>query len=308
MWKMAFKERTESDELKLFRSLNNRMVLPSKEKKIYLYLEKGYKGEVIFDQLTERLDANKFLILNDLRMETNSTNFQIDTSIISQEIFFPCEVKNYEGDYYYKSDQFYAMNDTEIQNPLDQIKRSDTLLRQKLHKKRYPLPIKSNVFFVNPAFTLYQAPLEKPIIYPTQLTRFFEELNSKPSILNYNHYKLAEYLTKEHKTFSPYTRLPPYNYEHLKKGPSCVSCFSLSVIAAETKLICRACGCVEKVEDGILRCVRELQLLFPNKKITTNLVFEWCKVIESRKQLRRILKKHYKTIGTRHFTYYIIKE
>jgi hypothetical protein len=67
---MAFKERIESEELKLFRSLNNRMVLLSKEKKIYLYLEKGYKGEVIFDQLTERLDPKKFLILNDLRLET----------------------------------------------------------------------------------------------------------------------------------------------------------------------------------------------------------------------------------------------
>jgi hypothetical protein len=53
------------------------MVLPSKEKKIYLYLEKGYKGEVMFDQLTdERLDAKKFLVLNDLRLETNSSNFK----------------------------------------------------------------------------------------------------------------------------------------------------------------------------------------------------------------------------------------
>lgn len=124
---MAYKERIESEELKLFRSLNNRMVLPSKEKKIYLYLEKGYKGEVMFDQLTdERLDPKKFLVLNDLRLETNSTNFQIDSFLIGQGTHFPCEVKNYEGDYYYKSDQFYVMNDTVIQNPLDQIKRSDT--------------------------------------------------------------------------------------------------------------------------------------------------------------------------------------
>jgi hypothetical protein len=82
MWNMAYKERIESDELKVFRFLNNRMVLPSKEKKTFLYLEKGYKGEVMFDQLTdERLDPKKFLVLNDLRLATNSTNFQIDSSL-----------------------------------------------------------------------------------------------------------------------------------------------------------------------------------------------------------------------------------
>jgi hypothetical protein len=305
MWKMAYKERIESEELKLFRSLNNRMALPSKEKKIYSNLEKGYNGEVMFDQLTDRLDPNKFLILKDLLLETNSTNFQIDSFIISQGTNFPCEVKNYEGDYYYKSDQFFAMNDIEIQNPLDQIKRSDTLLRQMFQKKKYSTSLKSNVFFVNPAFTLYQAPMNKPIVYPSQLPKYFEELNARSSILDENHYKLADYLVKEHKIASPHSRLPPYNFEQLNKGLTCSSCHSFSVKAGETKILCSICGCVEFVEDAILRSINELQLLFPEIKITTNLVFEWCKVIESKKQIRRILKKNFTIVGTRQSTYYM---
>ncbi|SDL92848.1 nuclease-related domain-containing protein [Bacillus sp. OK048] len=301
---MAYRERTESDEIKLFRYLDIRTVLPSKEKTIYLNLEKGYKGELMFDQFTEGLDKSKFLIVNDLLLETNCTTFQIDASIISQEIFLPCEVKNFEGDYYYRSDHFYAMNDFEIQNPLDQIKRSGTLLQQVFQKKKVPFSINSKVFFVNPAFTLYQAPLEKPIIYPTQLQNYFEELNAKPSILRDNHYVLADYLVKEHKTQSPYTRLPPYKYEQLKKGLSCLVCHSLSVSSDGTITVCHSCGCVEKVEDALLRSVKELQLLFPDIKITTNLVFEWCKVIDSKKQIRRILKKHYQIMGARHSTYY----
>jgi Nuclease-related domain len=280
------------------------MVLPSKEKNIYLHLEKGYKGEVMFDQQTERLNPKKFLILNNLRLETNSTNFQIDTFIISQGTHFPCEVKNYEGDYYYKSDQFFAMNDTEIQNPLDQIKRSDTLLRQVFQKKKYSITLKSNVFFVKPAFTLYQAPLDKPIIYPTQLVRYLEELNERPSFLNDDHYKLADELVKEHRPSSPYTRVLPYTYENLKKGFTCGSCYSFGILPGETVLICNTYGRVEKVEDAILQSVMELQLLFPDIKIITNLVFEWCKVIESKKQIRRVLKKNYTKIGNRHCTYY----
>jgi hypothetical protein len=42
MWNMAYKERYESEEFKLFRSLNYRMVLAGKEKNIYLQLEKGW--------------------------------------------------------------------------------------------------------------------------------------------------------------------------------------------------------------------------------------------------------------------------
>jgi hypothetical protein len=306
MWKMAYKERIESDEYKLYKSLNNRKVLSFKEKINYLNLEKGFKGEVMFDQIIEKnLDSRKFLVLNDLLLETNSTNFQIDSFIISEGTNFPCEVKNFEGDYYFESDQFFAINETEIQNPLDQIKRSDTLLRQMFQKKKYSTSLKSNVFFVNPAFTLYQAPMHKPIIYPTQLTKYFEELNAMPSVLNENHYKLADYLVKEHKITSPYTRLPPYTYEQLNKGLTCYSCHSFSVKAGETKILCSLCGCIELVEDGILRSIRELQLLFPEIKITTNLVFEWCKVIDSKKQIRRILKKNFTVVGKRHSTYYM---
>jgi hypothetical protein len=301
---MAFRERRESDELKIFRLLNYRSILPSKEKLFYANLEKGFKGEVMFDQLTEGLDPNKFLILNDLLLETNSTTFQIDSFLISQGTHFPCEVKNFEGDFYYKTDQFFAMNDTVIQNPLDQIKKSDTLLLQFLQKKKYSISLKSNVFFVNPSFTLYQAPLDKPIIYPTQLNKYFEKLNKRNSILTDDHYKLAEDLVKEHKTISPYTRLPKYDYYQLKKGPSCLLCHSFVVSFDGTFFNCHSCGCLEYVDDAILRVVGELQLLFPDIKITTNLIFEWLKVIESRKQIRRILKKHYQIMGVRHATYY----
>ncbi|MFS0776370.1 nuclease-related domain-containing protein [Neobacillus sp. 3P2-tot-E-2] len=301
---MAFRERKESDELKIFRLLSYRSILPSKEKLLYANLEKGFQGEVMFDQFTEGLDPNKFLILNDLLLETNSTTFQLDSFLISQGTHFPCEVKNFEGDFYYKSDQFHAMNDTVIQNPLDQIKKSNTLLLQFLQKKKYSISLKSNVFFVNPSFTLYQAPLDKPIIYPTQHAKYFEELNKRSSILTDDHYKLAEDLVKEHKTTSPYSRLPPYDFYQLKKGPSFMLCHSYAVSFDGKIFICHSCGCLEYVDDAILRAVGELQLLFPDIKITTNLIFEWFKVIESRKQIRRILKKHYQKMGLKHVTYY----
>jgi hypothetical protein len=81
MWNMAYKPRTESEELLILRSLNTRMNLSVKDKQHYFNLKKGYEGEEMFDTLTENLQCECF-ILNDLLLKTNNTIFQIDTLII----------------------------------------------------------------------------------------------------------------------------------------------------------------------------------------------------------------------------------
>src|ERR1700748_3760767 len=97
---MPYKSRTKSAELLILKSLNIRMNLSEKDKQHYFNLEKGYKGEVLFDSLTEKLHCECF-ILNDLLLNLNNSTFQIDSLIISPEAIYLFEVKNYEGDYYY---------------------------------------------------------------------------------------------------------------------------------------------------------------------------------------------------------------
>jgi len=301
---MIAKVRTESEKLIILRSLNTRMELADKDTKHYLNLEKGYEGEVKFDSLTETIQGER-LIINDLCLEFNHTEFQIDTLMISQNTIHPFEVKNYEGDYKYESGNFRILSGTEILNPLSQLKRSETLLRQLLPKLGFQSPVKGNLIFINPNFTLYQAPLDEPITYPTQLNRFLHNINHTPSKLQARHKKLAEQLISMHKTDSSYTKLPSYRYEHLRKGITCSICRSFFLFqSGEKKLVCHDCGMEETIEAAILRGVNELKLLFPDIKITTNLVYEWCQVIGSRKMIGRILKKHFKMTGYGQWTHY----
>ncbi|MFJ7727059.1 nuclease-related domain-containing protein [Neobacillus sp. NPDC097160] len=124
----TLKTRSEPTELIKLRFLNARMMLGPKEKRYYFNLEKGYQGEVMFDQLTQKLQ-NDLYIINDLRLESNNAEFQIDTLIIAQETIYPFEVKNHEGDYYYEAGNFFSMlTEDEIKNPLDQLKRSKWFL------------------------------------------------------------------------------------------------------------------------------------------------------------------------------------
>ncbi|KAB2329253.1 NERD domain-containing protein [Cytobacillus depressus] len=303
---MYLKPRAVSNELEILRSLNIRMNLPAKDRKHYLNLEKGYQGEAIFDQLTAKLQCDVY-ILNDLCFEFNRSVFQIDTLIISQNTIFPIEIKNYEGDYHYDPEVFRRVSSNyEITNPLDQLKRSMTLLRSLLKFHGIHQPIEGYVTFVNPEFTLYQAPLNTSMILPTQLNRFNKTLNEMTSKLSNQHKKLADLLISLHQTESPYTRLPTYNYEHLKKGISCISCYSYEVaVIAEKKIVCDKCSCVEDVNSAVLRNVEELKTLFPDKKLTTTRVHEWCKVIKSKKTIRRILIQNLRSVGESHLRYFV---
>ncbi|MBV7509718.1 NERD domain-containing protein [Bacillus sp. sid0103] len=300
-----YKPRLKSKELRILSALNARMELSSKDKQHYAYLEKGYKGEVVFDQLTSKLE-NDLYVLNDLCLEHNKSFFQIDTLVIAQHTIYPFEIKNYEGDYRYKLGNFYPkLSKDEIKNPLDQLKWIKALLRPLLKNLGFYLSIEGDVTFVNPSFTLYQAPLNEPIIHPTQLNALMKKLNEIPSKLTHRHKMLADQLISMHQTESPYTRYPPYNYNSLQKGVTCAICHSFVLCVEEKKLfVCDRCGHEETVDSAVLRCVEELVLLFPDIKITTNVVHEWCGVIESKKLIRRVLVQNYTLIGFGQWSYY----
>ncbi|WP_445488357.1 hypothetical protein [Niallia sp. 03133] len=60
----------------------------------------------------------------------------------------------------------------------------------------------------------------------------------------------------------------------------------------------------EAVESAIIRCGEEFKLLFPEGKITTTVIYEWCKVIYSKRKIRRVLEKYFKKVGTNWGSYY----
>jgi hypothetical protein len=160
--------------------------LSTKEKQYYINLEKGYEGEKKFEKLLEN-QLRDFLILSDLLLEKNNTVFQIDSTLIFQKKIHLFEVKNYEGDFYIEKDIWYSRSGTEINNPLEQLKRSESLFRRLLQDLRLTLPVEAHLIFINPEFTLYQAPMNLPIILPTQLNHFIKKINMTSSKLNGSH-------------------------------------------------------------------------------------------------------------------------
>ncbi|MBM7620109.1 ribosomal protein S27AE [Bacillus tianshenii] len=300
---MIYKSRTESAELLMFKSLGVRMELPEKDKLHYLSLQKGYDGEVMFDTFTEKLQS-ECLILNDLLFKINNTVFQIDSLIITAAVIHFYEVKNFEGDFYYESDRLYTKSKTEINNPLTQLNRGVSLFRQLLQSLGINMKIDPSVVFINPAFTLYQTPLDKPFIFPTQLYRHLNGIDKTSAKLSTKHKQLAAQLVSLHCADSPYKQIPAYTFEGLRKGMLCFKCASISLAVVGHNCVCGECGYVEKVGEAVMRSVKEFRLLFPGVRISTRIIHEWCGGLLSRKRIKNVLEKNFKRVGVRQWTFF----
>lgn len=300
---MILKTRTESDELKLLKQLDTRMDLSNQLKQYYSNLEKGYEGELKFDRWLENVQ-NEHFIINDLLLNFSNTVFQIDSLLITNERIYLFEVKNYEGDYYIENDLWYSIKGNEIKDPLLQLKRSESLLRTFIQTLNLNFSIEAYLVFINPEFTLYQTPLNFPAIFHSQLNRFIQHINTNSIKLQNKHTVLANYLISHHLIDSPFTRLPDFQYEQLQKGITCASCGLFMKVMSVKNVRCNNCCSIEKVDSAVMRNVEQFVLLFPTEKITTNIIHDWCKIIESKKTIRRILTKHLKFVGFGRHTYF----
>ncbi|MCM3123085.1 MULTISPECIES: nuclease-related domain-containing protein [unclassified Mesobacillus] len=301
---MAFKERNEPIILSKLRILNKRLALSDEEKRYLSNLEKGYQGELQFDAMTETLTSN-CLILNELLLEVEKATFQIDTLIIFADTLYVFEIKNNHGDYLYKQEGLTSTTTgASMKNPLDQLNRTKLLFKKLLNQLGYNFKLQGSVVFVNPEFTLYHAQPELPFIFPTQIKRLLNHLNNQPGKVSTNHNKLASKLVSIHQTDSLSNKLPSFHYDELKKGITCLECESFAVTASHKFLECDDCGRRELIESAVIRTVSELMILFPNKEITSNTIQEWCKVINSKKKIRRILLKNFDTKGSKQWRKY----
>lgn len=88
-------------------------------------------------------------------------------------------------------------------------------------------------------------------------------------------------------------RIPEYTYGQLRKGIICSSCTSFLASFTQGYLACGECGSKEKVDTAVLRSAKEYAVLFPDRKMTTNTIVDWCGGVCSRKVVQRILVKNY---------------
>lgn len=292
-------------ELQILQLLSPRKNFSYKEKQTFNNLMKGYNGEKQFYTLLKKHLSSSGIILSDLLLEINNSVFQIDNVLVRNKTIFQFEVKNYDGEFYIENGDWYiAGTRKEISNPLLQLKKSNYLLRQLLQKLGYNLQVRPYLVFINQEFTLYQLPLKLPIILPNQLNRFIKNLNNTPVNTHKYHTDIARDLVASNIKDSSYENLPEYDYHQLRKGMTCPKCYTFLIRYNKQHVKCENCGHIENIQSAILRSTCEFKLLFPNKKITTSVIFDWCELDLSKFTIRQVLSNHLKQIYKGRYTHY----
>ncbi len=298
------KERVESTELKVLRSLGARVQLAAPDAKQLDILLKGWKGEEEFDRWVNTI-VEDWHILNDLLLSHQGTIFQVDSLIFSGTALYLFEIKNYQGDFYIQGDAWYTFSGNEIKNPILQLKRTENLMRQLLKEHGFDVRIEANLIFVNPEFCLFQAPKNLPIILPGQMNRFRGKLLNHTSPIKQSHLNLAKKLVSLHMEEDPFPRNYEYPYEQLEKGLVCPQCKEFYHTVIHSLVVCEHCGGRETLEDAVVGAVEEIRMLFPGMGTTVALIQDWCRIIKDRRTIQQILKKHFEIERRGRATHYL---
>ncbi|MCC5895345.1 MAG: NERD domain-containing protein [Alkalibacterium sp.] len=302
----VMKMREEPILLAILNALSKRMTLSYEEKQSKINMEKGFIGEMQFDQLMTESAESEAVVLQDLLLRIKGNSVQVDALMLTQDVVYLYEIKNYDGEYVMKSGQLYTVLSQEISNPLTQLNRTSSLLRQLFQSWSINMTIEANIVFVNPSFMLYQANPDDPIIFLNQIKRHFFQISQQQAFrsgLPKKVTQLAERLSEKHQKEVPFQKqLPDYNYDGLRKGLLCRQCGSFEVEVTQRSCRCERCGYKETLDEVILCHIKEYKLLFPQEKVTTNLIYEWCAKSVTKKRIQQILNKYYRkkgqTIGT----------
>ncbi|WP_277631378.1 nuclease-related domain-containing protein [Atopococcus tabaci] len=300
---MILKTRTKSVTHRVYELLHHRMNLSAKEKRDYENQVKGFEGELQFDSFMEPYHKTG-IVLNGLNLSNGDYEFQVDCCVVLNEILYLYEVKNYGGSYYYKDGQIYSQSGYLLLSPLGQTDRSMVHFHNKLRSLGFRVQIKPYVVFVHPDFFVHSLPPNDSFLFPNQLHAHFKHMFSQGGQETIKETRLANQILALHNENYRPKNLPEYRWEDLQKGILCPECFSFEHADTRQNRFCVACGRKETIADAILRSAKEILLLFPDLRLTTNLVWEWCGGIYSKERIRIVLKKNFQSHLSRRMTYY----
>lgn len=301
-----FNQPMKSKAHNVLEKLSKRTTLTGEQNKLFNRLTAGHNGELqFFKALKTELRSSPIPLFN-LCLRINGSECQIDSLLIFQNELILFEVKAYQGDFLIKNDNWYTISKKEIRNPLHQLQRTQLLFQELLDKHQSPLKIRSYIIFIHPGFHLYHAPINLPIVFPTQLKRFIQKLQNIPCRIQKHHRHLASLLKSGHQTSSPHESIPNYDYLSLRKGVTCDKCSGFLVVQDYKSMRCMKCEFVGQLEEAIMKSVWDYCTLFPEENPKLKTIADWIDNCISYYRLRKILAKHGQLVAQGAKSYYIL--
>ena len=299
---MAYKERTKPRLLCIYEALAKRMKLSPDDHYYLLNMDGGFVGELGLDVHTDTLDSH-CLVLNDLQLRHNRSSFQIDTLVICPDKLLLYETKNHKGVHNWGPLTFTKPTGATLENPSIQLKRTQARLEMLLSALKIQMPIEAYVVYINPEFTLMGAQENADYLLPSQIPHYFQEIPVSGEI-GPEQQRLADTLIRMHNPRYFAEELPSIDYGKLRKDLFCLACGSAVRLDSIKSVYCQVCQKRERTTKTIAHNIEEFRLLFPDEKVTTPRMAEWCGM-KNKDRIYRVLCNSYQAVGKGHGRHYV---
>ncbi len=293
--------RKKSLELQYLETLSERTKLTKVECKELMACQSGFQGEVTFDKVTWPLFKPDFVI-DDLNLSYGDSRVQIDKLLQVGERLYLINVKNYSGNYQFKSGSWYHNNVILAHSIFTQIDRAHDILAKILSDSHINLQIVKVIVFMNANTKLdVQDPTD---ILTMSFGSFFDWMQ--------RNIKEAEFLPMPNErpwqqTLQKFLVLPYKNKadfsmvrgRKLKVGIRCPNCgkFEWQVLRFSLRCKNRKCRFGESKEQAYVRTICEYGTLFFTQDLRFRNVRNFFGDVVNESYLRYILGKHFKPGG-----------
>ncbi|WP_423409717.1 nuclease-related domain-containing protein [Heyndrickxia sp. MSNUG] len=234
----------------------------------------GIRGEKELDYQLGFLPNEKYLILNDLRLQQNGHFFQIDTLLLSPKASFIIDSKNISGTVLFDFNLEQCLrifNDKEegIRDPITQVRTHKRLLSQWLiDNKLGSIPLEYLVVMTHATTVIKthgnSTNKNRRLLHSDQLYERlieFEKRYTNENLTLKEIKKIGKQLLKSHtpllpKILSAYS-IDPFD---IKPGVQCPSCLAIPMNRQHGKWFCNNCGC--KSKDAHISAITDYSLIF----------------------------------------------
>lgn len=276
--------------VKTFESLNRRMSFKAHDQFRFTNSQLGSSGEFNFGKylLNQSFD---YLAIYDSEFEASLCP-QLDFIVVTWDMIYLYDIKNFSGNYYYEDGEFFTSQKKKIRSPFIQLDRAYETLDILLRNAGIQFPITKRLIFINPEFQLYGNSDALPLVTHAQLNRHFQSIKNRSRKLDQRHHAIADYIESRRYEKDFYDIGIFYSYDRLKKGVWCCDCVCQALVSSHRHFLCPACRRYYTKTEAVMHCLYEFRLLFPEKKITSVLLRDWCGHTVSLETTRKVLSRY----------------
>lgn len=289
---------TKPAPLLIYEKLMPRMFLSKEDHSAYTRLMKGYKGECVFASFLTRDIRKRCIPIFSLRINPKTNEAQLDLLLLLSTKILHFEIKFFSGDYFIQDEHWHMRSGLTIDNPLRQLERGKEILERLLYIKNIQLPVESYLAFVHHDFRLFQAPMDKPILYLNQIEQFLQKEMISRQIQTASSQKTAHLLKSQHIQNSKHDEYPSYSFSSLKKDIFCPHCQHSLIKKSQRLFICMTCQQTFDRKQVLLNQIEDFRILFPEEPLSSSILFEWFGRKVQRRVIYRLLFNHYRMIET----------